>query len=117
AEAAHGHEHTWLGRNLLDPGAQTLDVDVEGLRVAEVVFAPHPVDELSAGEHPAGVPHQHLEKVVLLERHRDLFTVHGDCVALQVHPNGTDLDDGVVFFVINAAPHHCADACQQFAGR
>ena len=39
----------------LDLGPQPLHVDVERLGVADVVGAPDPVDELAAGEHPAGV--------------------------------------------------------------
>ena len=48
--------------------AQALDVDVEGLGVADVVGAPHPVDEHVAGEHPAGVLEQQREQLELLER-------------------------------------------------
>ena len=48
--------------------AQALDVDVEGLGVADVVGAPHPVDQHVAGEHPAGVLEQQREQLELLER-------------------------------------------------
>ena len=56
-------DRVW-GRSLARP----LHVHVEGLGVADVVRAPHPVDQLAAGEHPAGVAQEHLEQLELLER-------------------------------------------------
>ena len=55
-------------RVLLDLGSQPLDVDVEGLGVADVVRAPHPVDQRLAGQHPPGVGEQELEQLELLQR-------------------------------------------------
>ena len=56
----------------LDLGPQPLDVDVERLGVADVVGAPHPVDQRLAGQHPAGVREQQVQQLELLERQRRL---------------------------------------------
>src|SRR5690606_10243172 len=50
AEPAHGEDAARTRRIQLDLGAQPLDVDVEGLGVADVVGPPDAVDELAAGE-------------------------------------------------------------------
>ena len=68
AQAAHGRQADRVGRVGLDLGAQALDVDVEGLGVADVVGAPDAVDQLAAGEHAAGVAQEVLEQLELLER-------------------------------------------------
>src|SRR5947209_8059091 len=72
AEAADGEQVAGLGRVRLDLGAQPLDVHVEGLRVADVVAAPHPIDQLPAGQHPAAVAEQELQQLELLQRQRHL---------------------------------------------
>ena len=76
----------------LDLGPQPLDVDVERLGVADVVGAPHPVDELHAGEHAAGVAQQHLQQLELLERQLHLLAADGDDVALDVHADRPRLE-------------------------
>src|SRR3954454_11527572 len=88
AQAADGEQEGRVRRVGLDLGAQPLDVDVEGLGVAHVVRAPDPVDQLHAGEHAAGIAHQELQQVELLERQRDLRAVHRDHVPVDVHPDG-----------------------------
>src|SRR5205807_5831146 len=51
AETADGHDVAGLARVRLDLGAQTPDVDVDELAVAEVVVAPDPVEQPLPGEH------------------------------------------------------------------
>ncbi|SLD70095.1 Uncharacterised protein [Mycobacteroides abscessus subsp. massiliense] len=58
---------------------------VEGLGVAHVVRTPHPVDQLTAGEHPAAVADQVFQEVELLERQSDCLAVHGDGVPIDIH--------------------------------
>ena len=53
AQPPHGEQVGRVRGVGLDLGPQPLDVDVERLGVADVVAAPHPVDELHPGEHPA----------------------------------------------------------------
>jgi len=62
-------------------------VHVQRLGVADVVRAPHPVDQLATGEHPADIAQQILEQVELLERQRHVFAVHRHDVPLDVHPH------------------------------
>src|SRR5690606_11786385 len=52
AEPAHRHQVHGVAGVLLHLRAQSLDVHIEGLGVPHVVRAPHPVDELAAGEDP-----------------------------------------------------------------
>ena len=51
-QATHGDEVLRTRGVFLDSTAQPLDVNVEGLGVADVVAAPQPVDELIARQHP-----------------------------------------------------------------
>src|SRR3954451_24031240 len=77
ADRLQVHRRTRLG---LDLRAQPLDMDVEGLRVADVVRAPDPVDQLLAGEHAADVAQQQLEQLELLQRQLHRLPRHRDQV-------------------------------------
>src|SRR5699024_4656625 len=63
AQPAHGDQALRVAGVVLDLRAQALDVHVEGLRVADVVGSPDPVDELAAGEDAIDVAQQHLEQL------------------------------------------------------
>ena len=54
-EAAHGHDVARVGRVGLHLGAQPADVHVDEPAVAEVVVAPHLVEQALPAEHPARV--------------------------------------------------------------
>src|SRR3954447_11586938 len=86
AEPPDGDEHRRMGRVGLELGAQPLHVDVEGLGVPDVVRAPEPVDQLSAGEDAAGVAQEQLEQLELLQRQPLRLAVDRDDVPLDVHP-------------------------------
>ena len=64
-------------------------MDIEGLGVAHVVVAPHPVDERRALEHPPGVLHQQRQHLELLEWEIDLLSVHPHLVARYVELHRT----------------------------
>ena len=70
AEAADRDDARRVGRVGLDLRPQALDVDVERLGVADVVAAPHPVDQRLARQHPTGVGEQQVEQLELLQRQR-----------------------------------------------
>src|SRR5664280_3644437 len=53
-QTPHGDDELRARRVRLDLGAQPLDVHVQGLGVTDVVAAPHPIDQLCAGQYPAG---------------------------------------------------------------
>mgnify|MGYP003693955329 CR=1 FL=1 len=59
----------------LDLGPQPLDVHVERLGVADVVAAPHPVDQRVARQHPTGVGQQQVQQLELLQRQRHVVAV------------------------------------------
>ena len=73
ADPTDGGDQLGRGRVLLDVAAQSLDVDVEGLGVAEVVGPPDAVDEDVAGQQPAGVLHQQREQLELLAPQVDVL--------------------------------------------
>ncbi len=79
-------------RVVLDLGPQPLDVDVEGLGVADVVRTPDAVDERLPGQHPAGVAHQQLQQFELLQRQRHLIAAQVDLVAAGVETQTADLE-------------------------
>src|SRR5450631_2253043 len=54
-QTTHGDDELRVRVVRLDLGSQPLDVDVQGLGVTDIVAAPHPVDQLCAGQHPAAV--------------------------------------------------------------
>ena len=76
----------WPGR--LDLRAQPADVDVDRPRVAVVVGAPDPVEELAPRVRPAGVAGEHREQAELLRPEVDRLAVAtelvGDEVELEV---------------------------------
>src|SRR5690625_2740234 len=91
-QTAHRLEHPRLGGLRLDLRPDPLDVDVEGLGVPHVVRAPHPVDELAAGQDVVDVPHEHLEELELAQRHPGRFPVDEQLVPPDIHPHVADLE-------------------------
>ena len=77
----------WLGlvRVDLDLLAEPLHVDVERLRVAEVVGAPDLLDQEVARQQPALASQERLEQLELLGRERDELAPHPDLVPGHVH--------------------------------
>jgi len=57
AEPAHRHQVYGVGRVAFNLGPQPLDVDIERLGIADIIRAPDPIDQLSAGQHPPAVAH------------------------------------------------------------
>src|SRR6478735_9901559 len=75
-EPPNGGQVSRGGRIGLDFRAQPFDVNVQGLGIADVIRTPDAVDQLTPGEHPAGVANQVFQQVELLERQRRLLAVH-----------------------------------------
>ena len=94
---------------------------VKGFGVTDVVGAPDAVDQLSAGQHPAGVAEQVLEEVELLERQRHRVTGDLHDVTLDVHPHRSGLEHpvvgGEIRLVLHPATQHRTDAGDQLARR
>src|SRR5215203_3379063 len=67
AQPADGDQIARVGGVRFDLCPEPLDVDVEGFGVADIVGAPHPVNQLAAGQHPACVAQQKLQELELLE--------------------------------------------------
>src|SRR6185437_16387296 len=59
-QTADGHQVLGVRRIRFDLAPKPFDVDVERLRVADVVGPPDPVDELAAREYATGVAQQQL---------------------------------------------------------
>src|SRR5699024_1493516 len=108
AETAHRGEQSRLRGIDLDLRPQTFDMDVEGLRIADIVLAPDAVDELSAGHHSSGVAHEDLEQLELLERHGQLLTADGHDMAFDVDAHSPGLEHGLVvdFLGLDIATQH-----------
>jgi hypothetical protein len=66
-------------------------VDVERLGVADVVGAPHPIDEGLSREHPSGVGQEELEELELLEGQRHRVAADDHLMALWVEGDVADL--------------------------
>src|SRR5580693_10069814 len=64
AGAAHGADRI-DGVTAVERLAQAADMDVDGPLVDIDVAAPHPVEQLLAGKHPAGTFHQEFEQAEL----------------------------------------------------
>ena len=94
-------------------------MDIQCLRVAEVVGSPHPVDELTTREHPARVAHEHLEELEFLQRHADLAAVDRDGVPVDVQRHAPSFEDAVVEVRLGGGEpaQHCAHPCEQFPSR
>ena len=93
ADPPDGGDQLGGRRVLLDVGPQPLDVDVEGLRVAEVVGAPDAVDQHVAGEQPAGVLHEQRQQLELLAAEVDLVAPDEHQVAVDVDLDAAGLED------------------------
>ncbi len=70
-------------------------MDVEGLGVAHVVGAPHPIDEGVASEHPTGVGQEQREQLELLEGQGHVGPPDPHLVALGVEVHVAHLDHAV----------------------
>ena len=57
---------------------------IERLGVADVVAAPHTVDQRVARQHAAGVGEQHVQQLELLEWQRQRLTAHRNGVLLGI---------------------------------
>jgi hypothetical protein len=67
-------------------------VNVERLGVADIVGAPHAIDERVPGEHATGVLQQQLEQLELLQRQRHGFAPDQHLVTLRVEDHVADLE-------------------------
>ena len=86
SDSSDGRDESRRPSVRLEVGAQALDVHVEGLRVADVVGTPDPVDERVAGEHPPGVLDEKQEQVELLAPQLHILAADHDLAAVGVHP-------------------------------
>ena len=75
---------------VLDLRSHALDVDVERLRVADVVGAPDTIDEHFAREHAPGIGEQEMQHLELLERERHFATTHRHPVLVRIERDLTD---------------------------
>src|SRR5665213_2814940 len=80
-DAAHGLDELVIER-VVDLAAQVADVDVDQVRVAEKVAAPHAVEQLVARVDLVAVQQQVLEQRVLFRGEMDLRTAARDLVAV-----------------------------------
>src|SRR5699024_6698611 len=108
AETAHRGEQPRLRGIDLDLRPQTFDMDVEGLRIADIVLAADAVDELAAGHHSSGVAHEDLEQLEHLERHGLILTADGHDMAFDVDAHSPGLEHGLVvdFLGLDIATQH-----------
>ena len=93
---------------------------VKGFGVADIVRTPDAVDELTPGEHPAGIAHQILEQVEFLEWQGDRLAVDRHGVSVDIHPDGPGLQyhhGAVVVGRLTAAAQHRTDPGDEFARR
>src|SRR5437016_3852648 len=93
SETADGRDERRIGGVFLDLGPEAVDVDVEGLGVADVVRPPDPVDQRVAGEDPTGIGQEKLQQLELLERQSHVARAHDHLVAAGVEPHLADLED------------------------
>ena len=101
----------------LDLAAQPLDVHIEGLGVPHIVRAPHPVNQLAAGEHLAGVAQQHFQELEFLQRERHLFAVDADHMPLHVHAHRAGMHRaGHQLLGLALAAQHGPDPGDQLTG-
>src|SRR6185312_3443276 len=119
AEPAHREEMLGLVRVPLDLLPNPLHVDVEGLRVADVVVPPDPLDQELACEQSSRRPQERLQQLELLRRegHRGATDEH--LVAVDVHLDRS-ADENAVWTSGLREPRSSevgADTGDQFADR
>src|ERR1019366_709788 len=110
ADAANGGDAGGVLGVIFDECAQTLDVHVEGLRVAHVVTAPDSVNQHLAGEHPAGIFQQQSQQGELLLAQLDFRVAHEATPGVNVHADSSALNLLLLAarLVVNlAAAKHC----------
>ena len=69
---------------------QPFDVDVQGLGVANIGLAPHPIDQRMSGQHPPGVDHEVVQEFELLEGKLHLLASHEHLVTIDVDRDVAD---------------------------
>src|SRR5580704_5624235 len=92
ADTTHGRDVFGVLRVVLDQRAQSLDVHVERLGVADVVTAPDAIDEYFTGQDPSGVLEQEPQERELLLAQFDLFAVDVAAPRVDVHADRSLLD-------------------------
>src|ERR1019366_3102942 len=102
AHATHGRDVGGVLRLVLDQRAQALDVHVERLGVADVVAAPHAIDENFAGEDASGILEQEAKEGELLLAQFDLIAVHETASRVDVHANVAEGDLLIDFNLIRS---------------
>src|ERR1035441_7303746 len=102
ADATHGRDVGGVLRLVLDQRAQALDVHVERLGVADVVAAPHAIDENFAGEDASGILEQEAKEGELLLAQFDLIAVHETASRVDVHANVAEGDLLIDFNLITS---------------
>ena len=70
-----------------------MDVDVDGACLPGVVVAPHPLEQLVAAEHLAGVPDEERQQLERLGLERHDLAVAQEPVAGHVGLHGAEVDD------------------------
>ncbi len=69
-----------------------MNVDVDRARLAGVVVAPHPLEQLLAAEHLTGIADQEREQLERLWLDGQRLAVAQDLVASQIHSNPSEID-------------------------
>src|SRR4029077_20617772 len=119
AEPAHREEMLRLVRVPFDLLPNPLHVNVEGLRVADVVVSPDPLDQELACEQPAWRPQERLQQLELLRREGDRGATDEHLVAIDVHLDRTADEDAVLTSRLREprSSEVGADTGDQFADR
>src|SRR5947208_10200812 len=92
ADTPHGHDR----RSLAELPAQLAHVNVHGARVPSERVAPHPLEQLVAGEDEPTVVEELPEEVELFRRELDLLVTHLDLAAAGVDQQVAVLHHGVL---------------------
>src|SRR6185369_3770174 len=92
-DAANGVDEPWRARVVLDLAAEPVDVDVDGPRLAGVVVAPDPLEQLVASEDLARVADEEREQVERLRLDRQRLAVPQEAVAGEVDLDPLEIDD------------------------
>ena len=85
-------------------------MDVNRARFAEKILAPDRGQQLLARERPAGVCHERVQQLELLERELDTDAVGRNDVLTEVHLKAADADQLLLFRRAAAAAQHRTDS-------
>ena len=93
---------------------QHLDMNGQGLVLAETVRAPYPIEQIFLTEHLARILYKQEKQFIFLDRHGKRFPVKRHLLGILVDYKPAGVNDGILPLQLVIAPYKRADPGKQY---